>query len=524
MNKALRRSSRRNNRLRNFLFGGAACGDPDFCATIDEARTLLKDHKNEDLERGAEELYKDLVIKPSGTYEHGVESMKGGMDPSGSLGDWTGEGPSQTTARPNRRPPQSQSMARLGQTANRRQSRAVARRGRRDARTRAARAIVERRAEQGVGPHNTYVQPQDTRPIWNPDTHGEMVKYWHRIFKYSFKTLFMIVGTNSYVATGVGMLTVGQLFGTLDKLLITIVSVVIGTTCAGVATYTGAAAATIALYTLIKTAYDRVAGQPGDVQWQNVAAAQCSTVDQNIRGHVIDAGQDLVGLFNSPGFLELASKMNSGVDFASGACAGLLTSKFIRRTYRPPLPPDGSPPHVDPWTFAIARRLEPTRSGEGSINLFDKWDAVSIPVIFPVDKIEVEEEGRTRTMAFLNMGRGVLSFPQQFQAERELSFRNLKIEDLRKGFHRHGIDNIVNILGMYVIEGLYEYLEEREIDLETVSSDDLIYEINTFLSVWEDSLGGQPIPEELGQARDHLLQQQQQPELEPEIQQDDGNL
>jgi len=448
--------------------------------------------------------------------------MNGGMDPEG-LPQWSSRRPGSGAHRPPHRPPVTSharsalSSRRAASAARRGTARSGAVAARREGHD-VAREIVSSLESQGFGPHNTFVPPEDTRTVWNPDTHGEMVIYWHRIFKYSFKTLFMIVGTNSYVAPFAGALTVGQLFGTLDKLLLTIVSVVIGSTCSGIATYTGAAAATIALYTLIKGAYDSVPRSREDVQ-VNVAA-QCRSVDEHTRRHVIEAGQELMGLFNSPGFLELVTKMNSGVDFASGAFAGLLTSKFIRRTYKPPLLPPGSSPDVDPWTFALARRFSrPAEAAQGTINLFDKWGAVSIPVIFPVDKIEEEEEGRTRTMAFINMGRGVLSFPQQFQAERELSVLNLKIEDLRKAFHRCGIPGDVRaILGEYLIEGLYEYLKEREIDLETVLPDDLISEVNTFVGVWEASREGETIPQDMGRARDQLLQQQAlepEPEMQP---------
>ena len=266
--------------------------------------------------------------------------MKGGMDP-GDISRLTGEGPPprRPRSRDVRRGSTESRQDRLrGATRNRAISRRTAQ-GRNRA-TRLAERIVRDRTLRGVGPGHIYVEPQDVRPIWNPHTHGEQVIYWHRIFKYSFKTLFMIAGTNSYIATAVGALTVRQLFGTLDQLLITIVSVAIGSTCAGVATYTGAAAATVALYTLIRGVYDRIVGQSREEVQVNVAA-QCREIDQNIRGHVIGAGQDLTGLFNSPGFLQLIDTINSTADFASGACAGLLTGKFIRRTYRPPAPPAG---------------------------------------------------------------------------------------------------------------------------------------------------------------------------------------
>ena len=485
-------------------------------------KDLVDEHGEKDLRKAAEELT-EVGWVGAHPHEHGSESMFGGMDPS----DPRRPGASRRAG------VKSESVARLGGVKNRRNARLGSQRGRRAAKQMARRGVESARAARR-GPQDAYVQPQDTRTIWNPHTHGEFVIYWHRIFKYSFKTLFMIIGSNSYVATAVGALTVGQLFGTLDKLLITIVSVAIGTTCAGVATYTGAAAATIALYTLIRGAYDRVVGQSREDIQVNIAN-ECRGVDQNIRGHVVETAQELNGLFNSPNFLQLIEAINSTADFASGACAARATSIFIRKIYRPPLlTPEQiaqAPEGADPWNFAMAKRREPTGDGD-QINLFDKHGAVSIPVIFPVDEIAAEEEGRTKTMAVIDMGSGFISLPQQIQADRAAANREKIVIDLSSAFSRGGIDGseaIVDILGMNLITAFHDYLTQMEgnPDPGEIPPEQLNYYLNIFLSQWEE-----PIPEEAAEA---FLQQeailpegdggeQQQPELEPEMQEGDGNI
>ena len=66
---------------------------------------------------------------------------------------------------------------------------------------------------------------------------------WHPIVKNAFKALISFILSYQSVAGAATAFTVSQLFGTLDKLLITLISVGIGTACAGIATYTGAAVA-----------------------------------------------------------------------------------------------------------------------------------------------------------------------------------------------------------------------------------------------------------------------------------------
>ena len=89
--------------------------------------------------------------------------------------------------------------------------------------------------------------------------------------------------------------TVSQLFGTLDKLLITLISVGIGTACAGIATYTGAARFGVSLYTIL-SAYGK--GSWMEELVSNVAAS-CYVAD----AHLTTTAQEIMQYIIYPNFL-----------------------------------------------------------------------------------------------------------------------------------------------------------------------------------------------------------------------------
>ena len=345
-----------------------------------------------------------------------------------------------------------------------------------------------------------------------------MVGYWHPIVKNAFKALISFILSYQSVAGAATAFTVSQLFGTLDKLLITLISVGIGTACAGIATYTGAAVAGVSLYTILRSAYMRAAGQTRDELVSNVAAS-CYVADAHLRDHVTTTAEEInIGFLNTPTFIELLRTVNASVDHLSSALAGLFMSRFVRNMYRPPQPApetianavadvtriiDGDTYYKtpildsdgkvnDPWLLALVRTKTQTGGNAQFIPLFDKWGCISIPAIHVRDDVPAEQAGREQVQAVLEGGRRILAAPSQIIHDNEQRKYEKKYREIQNAFRHAGSPDDISTLGRYIIEGLHDYFSIREInltspdELASIPPTELAEEIDLFLRAWED--------------------------------------
>jgi hypothetical protein len=349
-----------------------------------------------------------------------------------------------------------------------------------------------------------------------------MVVHWHPIVKNAFKALISLILSNQTVAGAATAFTVSQLFGTLDKLLITLISVGIGTACAGIATYTGAAVAGVSLYTILRSAYGRAAGKTREELVSN-AAAGCYVADAHLRNHVTTTAQEMgSGFLNSPTFIELLKTINASVDHVSSALAGLFMSRFVRKMYRPPDPTPGTIAAVvaevtrsiggdtyyktpildeatltvnDPWLLALVRTKTQTGGNTQFIPLFDKWDCISIPAIHDDEQVLAEKTGREQLQSILEGGRLIIAAPSQIIHDNDRDQFMKKQVEINNAFAYAMPDQPYDIttLDRYVIEGLHDYFTLREIDLTSpetwpasLTREELKVEINLFLEAWDN--------------------------------------
>ena len=378
-------------------------------------------------------------------------------------------------------------------------------------------------------PNAVYQEPPDSRPIWNPSFHGVMVGYWHPIVKNAFKALISFILSYQSVAGAATAFTVSQLFGTLDKLLITLISVGIGTACAGIATYTGAAVAGVSLYTILRSAYGRAAGNTREELVSNVAAS-CYVADAHLRDHVTTTAQEISnGFLNTPTFIELLQRVNASVDHLSSALAGLFMSRFVRKMYRPPDPTPETIADVtriiggddyyktpildsdgkvnDPWLLALVRTKTQIGGNAQFIPLFDKWGCISIPAIHERDDVPAEKAGREQVQAVLEGGRQILAAPSQIIHDNEQQKYEKKYREIQNAFRHAGSSDDISTLGRYIIEGLHDYFSIREIkltspdELASIPPAELAEEIDLFLRAWEDPQSVIPVSEPPGQQK-----------------------
>lgn len=364
-------------------------------------------------------------------------------------------------------------------------------------------------------PGAEYEPPPDSRPEWDLSRHGAFVTIWHTIAKNAFKALIGLILSNQTVAGAATAFTVSQLFGTLDKLLITLISVGIGTACAGIATYTGAAVAGVSLYTILRSAYGKAAGLSREQLVSNVAAS-CYVADANLRNHVTTTAQEIGSEFlNSPTFIELLKTINASVDHVSSALAGLFVSRFVKKMYRPPpITPDAITDVTgiistseysdyykiptlegDPWLLAKVRTKTQTGGNTQFIPLFDIWGCISIPAIHKEDDVPAEQAGRVKVQAVLDGGMRMLAVPEQIRRDNDRAQFMEKQAEIQNAFAYAGyrpLEYDISTLGRYVIEGLHDYFTLREIVLtsdatiaEKVTPDELKVEIDLFLTEWD---------------------------------------
>jgi len=387
-------------------------------------------------------------------------------------------------------------------------------------------AVVGQRMETNPGslhPTAQYHPPPDSRPEWDVSRHGVMVTTWHTIAKNAFKALIGLTLSNTYVAGATTAFTVGQLFGTLDKLLITLISVGIGTACAGIATYTGAAVAGVSLYTILRSAYIKAAGLTQEELVSNVAAS-CYVADVNLRNHVTTTAQEMGPVceyLNSPSFIELLKTISSSVDHVSSAMAGLFVSRFVKKLYRPPAISDDAQLHQqiafvteiigdsdyyvtptpdklagDPWLLALVRTKTQTVGNPPQyIPLFDKWSCISIPAIHEDRDVLEQQNGREQVNAVIEMGSRILAAPSQIIHDSKLAKYNKKQGEIQNAFTyisqslSQPTPDISKVLDRYIIEGLHDYFTIRGIDLTSIDAIDarqLAQEIDLFLEAWRN--------------------------------------
>ena len=272
------------------------------------------------------------------------------------------------------------------------------------------------------------------KKVWDYKLHGAMIPTWHKILKSSFKTIIGLTLTTPSVSAGVAAVTVGQLFGTIDKVLITLIAVGLSSLCAGLNTWTGTAVGATTLYTIITSMYRNVAGQ---TQQQNIAnvAGLCYSADDNLRGHVTSTANEFSGLLTRPTLIDIIKKANGTLDNLSSALAGLFMSILIKKLYDPPTPqqlqpqplpqiPQGEIPYYpaaalrrtptenNPWVFALVkRRTQGDPSVPSYIPLFDIWGCISIPAIYEEAEVPDEYEGRVQVQSSIEFIYNILQIP-----------------------------------------------------------------------------------------------------------------
>lgn len=231
-----------------------------------------------------------------------------------------------------------------------------------------------------------------TDRIWKKDYHGPMVKWWHWFISGCIKTCILWLSTNTTIITGMTGAVVTTSFGTLDKILVVLMTSILNAICAGSISVSGCVVLAAGSYTIVKGIYESVKGSSR----------------QDIKNYVYHCEDDFrstinqqtTTLFNNISWVDLLKMANSGIDNVSDALAGIIVSHTIRTSYEPEIPDEPKEnPEKDPrytwkleqWWDEAYIPSEEGRSPSGQLTfckLFDKYGLINLRAFYKGAKYE----------------------------------------------------------------------------------------------------------------------------------------